>query len=98
VRGRGVMEKCTYCIQRIEGAKVQADVENRAVRDGEIKTACQQACPAEAISFGNLADRGSAVRKQRSSSRNYALLAELGTRPRTTYLARVREDEDGNGE
>ncbi|HEX5257760.1 MAG TPA: TAT-variant-translocated molybdopterin oxidoreductase [Sphingomicrobium sp.] len=98
VRGRGVMEKCTYCIQRIEGAKVQADIENRAVREGEIKTACQQACPAEAISFGNLADRRSAVRKQRSSPRNYALLAELGTRPRTTYLARVRDDEDGDGE
>jgi molybdopterin-containing oxidoreductase family iron-sulfur binding subunit len=98
VRGRGVMEKCTYCIQRIEGAKVQADIENRPVRDNEVKTACQQACPAEAISFGNLADRGSAVRKQRSSPRNYALLAELGTRPRTTYLARVRDDEDGDGE
>jgi molybdopterin-containing oxidoreductase family iron-sulfur binding subunit len=98
VRGRGVMEKCTYCIQRIEGAKIQADIENRSVRDGEVKTACQQACPAEAISFGNLADRGSAVRKRRSSPRNYALLAELGTRPRTTYLARIRDDEDSDGE
>jgi len=75
VRGRGVMEKCTYCIQRIEGAKVQADIENREVREGEVKTACQQACPAEAISFGNLADAESAVAKQRRSARNYALLA-----------------------
>jgi molybdopterin-containing oxidoreductase family iron-sulfur binding subunit len=95
VRGRGVMEKCTYCIQRIEGAKVQADIENRPVREGEVKTACQQACPAQAISFGNLADPASAVAKQRKSPRNYALLAEQGTRPRTTYLAKIGEDEDG---
>jgi molybdopterin-containing oxidoreductase family iron-sulfur binding subunit len=95
VRGRGVMEKCTYCIQRIEGAKVQADIENRPVRGDEVKTACQQACPAEAISFGNLADPGSAVAKQRRSPRNYALLAEQGTRPRTTYLARIGEEPDG---
>ena len=97
VRGRGVMEKCTYCIQRIEGATVQADIENRPVRDGEVVTACQQACPAKAISFGNLADKSSEVRKQRSSARNYALLAEQGTRPRTTYLARI-DREDGDGE
>jgi molybdopterin-containing oxidoreductase family iron-sulfur binding subunit len=95
VRGRGVMEKCTYCIQRIEGAKVKADIENRPVRDGEVMTACQQACPAEAISFGNLADPESAVAKQRKSRRNYALLAEQGTRPRTTYLARIGEKADG---
>jgi molybdopterin-containing oxidoreductase family iron-sulfur binding subunit len=91
VRGRGVMEKCTYCIQRIEGAKVQADIENRPVRDGEVTTACQQACPAQAISFGNLADAESAVAKQRQSPRNYALLGKQGTRPRTTYLARIGE-------
>ena len=95
VRGRGVMEKCTYCIQRIEDATVQADIENRAVREGEVKTACQQACPAQAISFGNLADPESAVAKQRRSPRNYALLAEQGTRPRTTYLARIGEKSDG---
>jgi Fe-S-cluster-containing dehydrogenase component len=95
VRGRGVMEKCTYCIQRIEGAQVQADIENRAVRDGEVMTACQQACPAQAISFGNLADPQSAVATQRKSPRNYALLAEQGTRPRTTYLARIGEEPDG---
>ena len=95
VRGRGVMEKCTYCIQRIEGATVQADIENRPVRDGEVMTACQQACPAKAISFGNLADTDSEVRSSASSTRNYALLAELGTRPRTTYLARNRVGDEG---
>jgi molybdopterin-containing oxidoreductase family iron-sulfur binding subunit len=91
VRGRGVMEKCTYCIQRIEAATVKADIENREVREGEVMTACQQACPAEAISFGNLADPNSAVAVKRRSPRNYALLAEQGTRPRTTYLARIAE-------
>jgi Fe-S-cluster-containing dehydrogenase component len=95
VRGRGVMEKCTYCIQRIEAAEVQADIENRAVREGEVTTACQQACPAQAISFGNIADAESAVAKQRKSPRNYALLSEQGTRPRTTYLARIGEKPDG---
>jgi MoCo/4Fe-4S cofactor protein with predicted Tat translocation signal len=96
VRGRGVMEKCTYCIQRIEAATVAADIENRSVREGEVTTACQQACPAKAITFGNLADHDSAAARQRNSPRNYALLAEQGTRPRTTYLARVSvEGEDG---
>jgi molybdopterin-containing oxidoreductase family iron-sulfur binding subunit len=99
VRGRGVMEKCNYCIQRISAAQVKADIEERPIRDGEVKTACQQACPAEAISFGNLADRKSEVRAKRSSPRNYSLLAELGTRPRTTYLARVADKaEDVDGE
>jgi molybdopterin-containing oxidoreductase family iron-sulfur binding subunit len=93
VRGRGVMEKCTYCIQRIRGAAVAADIENRDVRDGEIKTACQQACPTNAIVFGNLADAGSAAAKRRAGPRNYALLGELGTRPRTTYLARIEDEE-----
>jgi molybdopterin-containing oxidoreductase family iron-sulfur binding subunit len=97
VRGRGVMEKCTYCIQRIAGAEAKADIDNRAVRDGEVRTACQQACPAQAISFGNLADRKSEVAAKRASPRNYALLAELGTRPRTTYLALI-SDKDENGE
>jgi molybdopterin-containing oxidoreductase family iron-sulfur binding subunit len=94
VRGRGIMEKCSYCIQRIEAATVQADIENRPIGDGEVMTACQQACPAQAISFGNLADKGSEVRKQRTSERNYALLAEQGTRPRTTYLARIAEEDE----
>jgi molybdopterin-containing oxidoreductase family iron-sulfur binding subunit len=93
VRGRGVMEKCTYCIQRIRSAAVAADIDNRAIADGEVKTACQQACPTNAIVFGNLADAGSAVAKRRASPRNYALLEELGTRPRTTYLARIDEDQ-----
>ncbi|HYX47001.1 MAG TPA: 4Fe-4S dicluster domain-containing protein, partial [Sphingomicrobium sp.] len=95
VRGRGVMEKCTYCVQRIEGATARADIENRAVRDGEVMTACQQACPAQAISFGNLADSNSAVAEQRKSPRNYSLLAEQGTRPRTTYLAKIGDKADG---
>jgi molybdopterin-containing oxidoreductase family iron-sulfur binding subunit len=85
VRSRGVMEKCTYCIQRITAARIE-----RLIKDGEIKTACQQVCPTEAIIFGNIRDKDSAVSKQKSSPRNYSLLAELNTRPRTTYLAAVR--------
>jgi Fe-S-cluster-containing dehydrogenase component len=90
VRWRGVMEKCTYCVQRINGAKIAAEKENRRVRDGEILTACQQACPAEAIVFGDLRDEGSRVARMKAAPVNYSLLAELGTRPRTTYLAAVR--------
>ncbi len=90
VRWRGVMEKCTYCVQRITQAKIQSEKENRRVRDGEIVTACQQACPAEAIVFGDLRDAGSRVSRRKAAPVNYGLLAELGTRPRTTYLAAVR--------
>ena len=90
VRSRGVMEKCTYCVQRINAVHIEAERENRSVRDSEIQTACQQACPAEAIIFGNINDRESRVAKLKAEPRNYALLGELNTRPRTTYLAAVR--------
>ncbi|HET9716454.1 MAG TPA: TAT-variant-translocated molybdopterin oxidoreductase [Pseudolabrys sp.] len=94
VRSRGVMEKCTYCTQRIQAAHVQADKENRSFRRDEVVTACQQACPTRAIVFGDLKDEDSAVSKRRRSGRHYVLLEELGTRPRTTYLARWNDSPD----
>ncbi len=89
VRGRGVMEKCTYCIQRIEAARITAKIEDRPIRDGEVRTACQQACPTDAIIFGDLSDSASAVSRRKASGRDYALLPEANTRPRTTYGARI---------
>ena len=89
VRSRGVMEKCSFCIQRIEAVKIEADKDNRAIVDGEIQTACQQACPAKVITFGNINDKNSRVAKQRNDERTYQVLADLNTRPRTTYVAAV---------
>jgi MoCo/4Fe-4S cofactor protein with predicted Tat translocation signal len=89
VRSRGVMEKCSYCIQRISAAKIAADKENRDIRDGEVVTACQQACPTGAIVFGNINDRASKVYKLKSQQRNYGVLADLNVRPRTSYIAEV---------
>jgi molybdopterin-containing oxidoreductase family iron-sulfur binding subunit len=90
VRSRGVMEKCTYCIQRISAARIQSKLEDRKIRDLEIRTACQQACPAEAIVFGDLNDPASRVVQLKKHSLNFAMLGELNTRPRTTYLAKLR--------
>ena len=90
VRSRGVMEKCTYCVQRINSAKIRSEREDRKVRDGEILTACQAACPTEAIIFGNINDPNSRVYQMKKQELNYALLADLNTRPRTTYLAALR--------
>jgi len=90
VRSRGVMEKCTYCVQRIREADIRSQNERREIREGEVKTACQAVCPAGAIVFGNINDPNSAVMKRKNSPLNYGLLAELNTRPRTTYLAEIR--------
>jgi molybdopterin-containing oxidoreductase family iron-sulfur binding subunit len=89
VRSRGVMEKCTYCVQRISQARITAGREGRAIFEGEVVTACQAVCPTEAIVFGDINDPSSAVARLRQEPHHYGLLAELGTRPRTTYLARL---------
>jgi Fe-S-cluster-containing dehydrogenase component len=90
VRSRGVMEKCTYCVQRIQSAKIQSELEGRKVRDGEIVTACQAVCPTEAIVFGDVNDPNSRVSRLKAEQRNYSLLGDLNTKPRTTYLSALR--------
>jgi len=85
-----VMEKCTYCVQRIQNAKIQAELEDRKVHDGEIVTACQAVCPTETIVFGDTNDPNSRVSKLKRSERNYSLLDDLNTRPRTTYLSQLK--------
>jgi len=90
VRSRGVMEKCTYCIQRISEHRIDAERADKKIEDGSLQTACQQSCPANAIIFGNINDPNSRVAKLKAQERNYAVLADLNTRPRTTYLAEVR--------
>ncbi len=105
VRERGVMEKCTFCVQRISAARIEAKREGRPLRDGEVRTACQQACPTRAITFGDLNDPNGAVAARKRSPRNYGVLADLNTQPRTTYLARVnnpnldvrKRQQDGGG-
>jgi molybdopterin-containing oxidoreductase family iron-sulfur binding subunit len=89
VRSRGVMEKCSYCVQRIAAVKIETDKDNRPIRDGEIQTACQQACPTNAIIFGNINDAEAKVTKLKKLERTYGVLADLNTRPRTTYVAEV---------
>lgn len=89
VRNRGVMEKCTFCVQRINHARITAEKENRKIRDGEVITACQAACPTQAINFGDILDKHSHVNHDKHSPLNYGMLTELNTNPRLTYLAKV---------
>lgn len=94
VRMRGVMEKCTFCVQRIQTAKLEAKKENRGLRDGDIRTACQQTCPANAIVFGDVNDKNSEIYKLVNNQRNYEILTEINTRPAVHYLSKVRATEE----
>jgi molybdopterin-containing oxidoreductase family iron-sulfur binding subunit len=98
VRARGVMEKCTFCVQRIAAARIQADIENRPIRDGELKTACQSACPTQAFTFGNIRDPEAEVSRRKASPLTYAMLEGLNTRPRVTYEGRIRNRSTDVGE
>jgi molybdopterin-containing oxidoreductase family iron-sulfur binding subunit len=97
VRSRGVMEKCSFCIQRIEEAKIEVQKENRTIRDGDVFTACQSSCPTDAIIFGNLNEEGSRVRKLLEHPLSYSLLAELSTSPRIKYMAQLRNPNPDMG-
>jgi len=90
VRVRGVMEKCSYCVQRIAAARSERNLNGEQIQDGDVVTACQQVCPSEAIHFGDLNDEGSVIRKKHENDRAYAMLAELNNKPRTAYLAAIR--------
>jgi Fe-S-cluster-containing dehydrogenase component/anaerobic selenocysteine-containing dehydrogenase len=98
VRARGVMEKCTYCVQRISRARRRAEKIDQSIADGDVVTACQAACPTQAISFGDKNNKTSSVNAQRAEPHHYALLGQLGTRPRTTYLARLRNPNPAMGQ
>ncbi|TAE89027.1 MAG: 4Fe-4S dicluster domain-containing protein, partial [Bacteroidetes bacterium] len=90
VRSRGVMEKCSFCIQRIQAGKLAAKLENRKVKDGDVKTACQQSCPADAIIFGDVNDKNSEIAKLFKNERSYVVLEEYDVQPSVSYMTKIR--------